>query len=362
MVKGKKKWLYILGLAAFVFYIFISPRPIPEETILKPRWISSLESNYAVDELPSPERKDLRLLPFVLGDRFGYVGEDGKFTINQIRTGYVTMSANNWIEYEALPSLIHVMNPLNEPVFTIEDPKGYPLLLDNRFFIIGKEQNMITALDPAGKELWTYDFSAPITCVDAAGGHLLAGTLAGEVILLNSSGIPVFSPFEPGGSRLLVILGCAISADASRLAIISGIEDQRFLLLEHAGDTYKVVYHEFLSAGFRRPIHISFVDNDSKVVFEREEGLGIYNIGSRSSDKVSLDGEIAALDNSGEDGFLFVVTSRGLKDRRFITIRYPASIVNEAPFKSDRVFFARRDKKLYLSGDSTMASFQLEKK
>ena len=362
MAKGSKKWWYLLGLAVFVTYIFIAPRRIPVETVLKPRWITSLESNYPFSFGASPALENEWLLPFTVGDRFGYLRDDGYFTVNKTRSGYISISEKAWAEYDALPSSIQIMDPQNENLLTIENPKGYPLFLDKNTFIVGNEQNYISALDPEGGELWSYDFPAPITCIDGTEEYILAGTLDGTVILLSSSGLPVFTPFEPGGSRLSVILGCAISRDASRLAIISGIGEQRFLLLERSGDTYKVVYHEFLSNGFRRPVHVKFVDNDSKIVFEREEGLGIYNIGSRNSTRVNLNGEIVALDNSGEEGFLFAVTSQGAREKRFISIRYPELILNEAPFISNNAFFARRGRLLYLGGDSLLTSFEMEKK
>jgi hypothetical protein len=365
MAKENRKWLYIFGLAAFVIYIFIAPRSIPVETVLAPRWITSLESNYPVIFGDTSAYNNNLLLPFTLGNRFGYLADDGKFTINQIVDGYVSMSENLWAEYEALPSSIKIMNPRNEEIFVIEDPKGYPLFLDNRGFIVGSEQNSITALSQAGEELWTHDFPAPLTCVDAAGGYLLAGTLDGVVELLDFKGSLVFTPFEPGGSRLAVILGCAISRDASRLAIISGVEQQRFLLLERSGtegsDSYKVVYHEFLSDGFRRPVFVRFINDDAQIVFEREEGLGIFTIGSRASAKVNLEGEITALDDSGENGFLFLITSQGQNEKRFIAIRHPGLIVNETPFKSKNAFLARKRDRIYLGGDLLMASFELEK-
>jgi len=381
MEKGSRKWWYLAGLAVCIIYIFIAPRHIPIETVLKPRWITSIETNYPDRSMPVrlgdfSSAESECFLPFTLGNRFGYVSDSGKFTVNQIRNNFISMSESAWAEYEAVPSTVLVMSPMNENLLTIENPKGYPLFLDKHIFIVGNEQNYITAMGIDGKEQWTYDFPAPITCVDASDGYLLAGTLDGTVVLLDSSGIPVFTPFEPGGSRLSVVLGCAISSDATQLAIISGIDRQRFLLLEQAGseprssravggvsgDTYRVIYHEFLTDGFRRPVRISFVDNDTKIIYEREGGLGIYNISSRTSISVNLEGEIEILDNSGEDGFLFVITSQGPKEKRFIAIRYPGSIVNETPFRSDNAYLARRGRQLYLGGDSLLASFELEKR
>jgi len=362
VVKGNKTWWFILGLPLFIIFIFLAPRPIPEETVLKPRWVTSLEANDPVSLASTPINGDDKLLPFILGDRFGYVKDNGFFSINQIQNAYISISENIWTEYEAHPSSIQILNPHNELVLVINDPDGYPLFLDNRIFTIGSEQNSITAIGPAGQALWTFDFPSPITCIDAANGYILAGTLDGVIILLNSQGLPVFPPFEPHGSRLSVILGCALSRDASRLAIISGIDNQRFLLLERTGDTYRVIYHEFLDTGFRRPVHINFVNNDAKVVFEREGGLGIYAINSRSSTRVNLQGEIVSLDSSGEGRFLFVITSQGPNEKRFITIRFPGLVVNQAPFNSENVFLARRGNRLFIGGDETMASFELEKR
>jgi hypothetical protein len=362
MVKEKKnkRYVFIITLTVFMLYMLLLPRPIPQETVIKPRWISSLETGLPIT-LGSPNEEGI-LLPFTIGEYFGYLRENGEFAIKKNRSGLISISQDYWAEYEGIPSSIELRSPLNENVFTIEKPLGYPLFLDNRVFIVGNEQNSITALDNKGEALWIYDFPAPLTCVDAAGGYFLAGTLDGTVVVLGSSGLPVFTPFEPGGSRLSVILGCAVSADASRFALISGIDEQRFLLLERSGDSYKVVYHEFLYTGFRRPVLVSFIDNDSKIAFEREEGLGIYNTVTRNSAILSLDGEVAAIDNSGENGFLFVISSQGATEKRFISISYPAFIVNEAPFKSRNVFLARTGNKLYLGGDKATTSCEKKKK
>jgi hypothetical protein len=394
MAKGKKKLWLILCLAALIAYILLFPNSIPEETVLSPRWISSLESSYPIQLSSAPAESGGYLFPFSIGDRFGYAGEDGTFQINHIRQDRLAISQNYWAEYEAIPSginpsPIHIMNHFNEVVFSIENPKGYPFILDNRVFIVGSEQNTITAFGEQGEELWSYDFPATITCVDAANGFLLAGTLNGEALLLNSSGNLVFAPFEPGGSSLPVILGCAISRDASRLAIVSGIGEQRFLLLERAAasqgavDSYNVVYHEFLGPGFRRPLHVLFVDNDSKVVFEREGGIGIYTIGARNSVSLSLAGEIAAVEESNEGDFLFMIISGNSGEKFFTALRYsagskerlfnipfisrpagssPVFIVNHAPFISENIFLFRREKRLYIGGDLSLASLELEKR
>jgi hypothetical protein len=181
------------------------------------------------------------------------------------------------------------------------------------------------------------------------------------VEVLDASGQRVFLD-RPAGSRISVILGCSLSRDGNMMGIVSGIDDQRFLLLERFGTgEYRVSYHEFLEDGFRRPVHVSFIDGDSRIVFERQGGLGIYELISRTSRKVSLEGEVVALDGAGNDGLLFVIGARG-EEKRLVGIELPGTLIMEAPFKSGGVFLERRGPLLYLGGGSTLASFKLEKR
>jgi hypothetical protein len=376
VAKEKKKYWVIAGLLLFVIYIFAASQPIPEERILIPRWLSSLDSGFPVsiakDTAPPQSPASQASLaappapiPFRLGNHFGYAEYSGGFALNRTLQGNLSISDEKWAEYNAQAELIEIRDPRGESFLRIEKGRGYPLFLDNRTFLIGDEQNTLSALDDGGNLLWTYDFAAPLTCIDAAADLILTGSLDGMVEVLNSAGKRVFS-FAPGGSRLAVILGCSISADGSRLGIISGIDDQRFLLLERFGDPlsgeYKVSYHEFLEDGFRRAVHISFIDNDNRIVFERGGGLGIYEINTRTGAKLPLEGEIVALDSEGSSGLLFVITSQSEKQKRLVAISLPGTIIIEAPFKSSNTFLGRRGSRLYLGGGSTLASFELGKK
>jgi hypothetical protein len=198
--------------------------------------------------------------------------------------------------------------------------------------------------------------------MDAAAGLIVTGSLDGTVELLDGNGRLAVPPNEPGGSRLSVILGCRISRDGSKLAIVSGIDPQRFLLLERFGDSYKVIYHEFLAEGFRREVFLAFVDNDRRVVFERNGGLGIYTIQTRNSVYLPLDGDVYALDGSGENGLLFVITAGGGQRKNLVMIRLPGTKIIAAPFTSESAFLGRQGSRLFIGGGTTMASFDLDKK
>jgi hypothetical protein len=237
------------------------------------------------------------------------------------------------------------------------EERGYPFFSDGRVFIIGPEQNSIAALDGKGVTTWRRDLSAPITCADASAGLLLVGLLDGSVELLNTSGERIFG-FDPGGSRLPVIVAAKLSRDGRRIALICGVDPQRFLLLERSGTSYKVAYHEFLERGFRRAVKAAFVDDERRVVFEREGSLGVYDIGARKSWKTPMGGDIVAMEESGADGRLFLLVVAGNR-KELVGLRLPDDIYLRAPYSSATSFIARRGNRLYLGGDDSIAAFDI---
>jgi len=378
----------------FIAYFILAARPVHRETILAPAWLSSLQTNSSVQvNAPVSGGADqMGLIPFALGSHFGYVNTLGNFAINNVKTGEIYLSENLWTEYGAQPEKLEIKNISAETAISIESIKGYPILLDNRIFILGRDQNALSEIDNDGNVMWTYEFGAPLTCIDAAGGIVLTGSIDGIIEILDSGGRRIFT-FEPGGSRYAVILGCALSRNGSRIGIISGVDQQRFLMLERYGSSggeYKVVYHEFLDSGFRRPVRISFVDEDRRVVYEQSKGIGCYNIKSRQGIRIPLNGEIAAIDDSGDNGFLFLITSHSTTKKELIGIKFPNdgwssflfsrqdkrdAIFMKAPFKSDNVFLKRistggmpqhsvsaSGTRLIAGGGTTLISFNLEER
>jgi len=335
--------------------------------VLAAQWLSSLDSPDPVllNVTHSTAFENEELIPFTLGERFGYVNNNGNFIINQVKQGNLSLSETKWAVYGAQVSEVQVYNNHYEIIETINNPLGYPVFFDDQTYIINSEQNAFSKVGHNGSVLWTYEFPAPLTCADAAAGLLLAGTVDGSIEVISAAGKQLFS-FQPGGSRYSVILGCAFSHDGTRFAVLSGIDKQRFLLFERFGSTgteYKIIYHEFLEEGFRRPVHILFIDRDRKVVFERETGLGIYDINSRKSYLIPLEGRVLAVDNIGDSGRLFAVTGTTLSEtKNLIGINLPDRIFITAPFRSIDVFLSRSDSLLYVGGSNILAAFALEKK
>ncbi|MDR2144360.1 MAG: WD40 repeat domain-containing protein [Treponema sp.] len=360
MAKEKKVFFFSAGALIFLLYILVAAQPIPPETVLVNNWLKDLESDFNAEEDPG----GAFIVPFVLGGRFGYAGAGGELILNKTREKYVSVSEKYWSEYDPAPEELVIQKTSGGEAIRISPAKGYPVFLDGRIFIISKDQCSLSELDEEGKTIWNYDFEAPITSFDAAGGCVLAGTLDGMVELLDGEGKTVFPSYAPS-ARITVILGCRISSDASKLALVAGIDQQRFMFLERYGDSdYRVTYHEFLKGqAFRRELHMAFVNNDSTVVFEQEGGLGIFDVKTRTKTILPLEGTIQALDGTGEDGLLFLVTAGKSENtrKRLIALNLPGRVLVNVPFTGENTFLARRGKELFVGGGMTLASFSLDR-
>lgn len=380
MAKKKIKGQTVF-IAVFLFvYFIIAARPVPREAILTPKWINSFETESPV--VLGKTEVSGQLIPFDLGYNFGYIDTAGHFIVNRIKSSEIALSKNMWIEYPAEPENIEIKNIEGETIINIQNTRGYPILLDDRIFIFGSEQNSLSEIDRSGNVKWTYEFGSILTGIDVASDLVLAVSIDGVVEILNSQGERIYF-FQPGGSRLEAIYGCAISKNGSRIGIVSGIDPQRFLLLEQFGTDpndrdYRVIFHEFLDSGFRRPVRVSFIDEDARVVYERQGGIGCYNIKSRRSIYIPLNGEVTAIDESGDSGLFFLITRhiRQPLHRELVGIRLPEenSFINtlqnpifiKAPFKSDSVYLKRVQTQsgsmLIVGGGAALASFDLEEK
>jgi len=381
LAQKKNRVKVFVIILIFIAYFFIAARPVPRETVLSYKWIRSLsassQADYSDENSLGASALSGALLPFTLGSRFGYVDDYGQFAVNRSKISDIYLSPNMWTEYSAEPSNIVINNILSGKQINIENTKGYPVLLDDRIFILGSEQNSLSQVSENGNILWTYEFGAPLTCMDAASELVVTGSLDGAVEVFNLSGERIYY-FEPGGSRYSVILGCAVSKDGSHIGIVCGVEQQRFLLFERfesAGGEYKIVYHEFLGDGFRRPVYILFVDDDRRIVFERLGGIGCYTIKSRRGTFIPLDGNISAVDGAGEQGIFFLITSHPGQEKKLTGIQFPRegllgflgnaesdSVFLRAAFKSDDIFLGRKTSTVVTGGGSALISFSLEEK
>ncbi|GMO43661.1 MAG: hypothetical protein Ta2B_24280 [Termitinemataceae bacterium] len=351
----KRKYRIFIVIAVFIVYTLIAAEPIPVETVLSMRWIKSLESTFP----QNPESSLQSLIPYKLGSRFGYVSDTGSFAINQIIKNDISFSQDLFAEYSGIDEKIDVKNPLNEIIFTMNDMHAYPFFIADRIFIVHKEQSAVSELNKNGEILWSYFFSSILTCADAQADFFLCGTLDGTLFLIGKNGNLVYS-YEPSGSRIQGIYGCAISKDGTKFAVISGIDEQRFVFFEDAAGSWRIRSHEFLGEGFRQPVFITFTDSGKRVAYERKGAVGIYEIESRNFFSVPVKDKIEYICSSDDEDLLFLINRGQARQKTFSVIKYPQILIIDAPYTNKDSFLAVNGKTIFLGGDNNLSMFSID--
>jgi hypothetical protein len=276
--------------------------------------------------------------------------------------GVFSLGPGLWTEHSARPDLAEIRAPDGSLVLAIDSPGGYPFFLDGRIFVMGAEQSSVALIGADGSAEWTFEFSAPVTALDAAGGMLAAGLLDGEIVLVDGQGRLAHS-FEPGGSRISIALAVALSPDGSRLAAVSGLDPQRFLALERHGPgpgDWRVAYHEFVGEGLRKPAMAAFSECGSFAVFERPGGLGVYDAAGRSARFLEFEGELAALDaGSGRLAFALFAQAGGMMLAGIDAGARPPRAVMRARFGGSEAFLGRAGSRLVVGGGGALAAFDI---
>lgn len=362
---GEKKRIngIVLGAAVFVAYLFIASAPVGNEIALVPAWHRPLDGAESAEAVRAPA-EGAPLIAYRLGSQaagkanaFGYFDRDGNFSVARRTEARFSISEEAWAEYGARPRVLGIRDPRGGTKASVE-ADGYPFLDDGRIFVVSPEQNSVAAFDGDGKPAWTRDFPAPITTADASAGMFLAGMLDGAIELVDASGDRLFA-FEPGGSRIPLIVAARLSEDGKRIALICGLDEQRFLLLEKTNGSFKVAHHESLGEGFRRPAIADFTRDGRWVLYERQEGLGVYDLKNRKGAVVRLEGGLAAIETDADGGRVFAATYGGPSGRLLVGIDLPDLVFLQAPYSGSTSFIARDGDRIFVGVADSLSALDI---
>jgi hypothetical protein len=287
-------------------------------------------------------------LPFRLGNRFGYFTDTGDILYNDIVSYNVALSGSAWSNYPAVPDSVNFNAPDGSKLFSLNNP-GYPYILNDRLFMIDTDRGGSSEFDRSGAKKWSRQYSSVITSMDAAAGLTLTGLLDGRMVLVDSSGRSVFE-FSPGGSGIPVILGCALSPTGEYIALVCGIDKERFVLLQRKPDSYKVVFHDYLPSDFRRQVKVVFLQSSQKVVFEQEGKLGILDIRKGRLEDIPFSGRLFSIESGSYKDFFVVLSESGTK-KRLVGLTSPRSIMLDRYFDSDTSFIYQQGRSLFVGKD-----------
>ena len=155
-------------------------------------------------------------------------------------------------------------------------------------------------------------------------------------------------------------MGVASSNDGALSACVSGIDNQRFVLMKTSNGQTKIIFHEFLSGNLREQTFVKFSKDNSKVFYNEKNGLGAVDITTLKSSHISIEGKILAIEEMPDDNLFFVLTKADGVYRVYI-IEDLDNLVGSYVFKGNSAFIFVDKNNLYTGVDSTITKIEVQR-
>jgi hypothetical protein len=344
--------VFLIALLVIILYFLLFPYPLQRELVARPAWAVSVDDAASGGDAAGAA-------PFRLGDTFGYVRPDGTLLSKEKTLFGVSLSAAGYVNYTRLGTDWIMYDPAGRRLFSFSG-RGYPLLSADgaRLFNVKSDLSGLIEMDKTGEPAWERDFPTMMTSVSLQGDAVLVGLLNGSLQLLNRHGSPVFE-LVPGGSRLPVIMGCALSPDATLLASVSGIDPQYLAVFQGSGSSYTVLGKSRLPSELRREVRMSFSPDSRFLAFEGVGLAGLFDPASARVSWLELRGPLAGISFPGKGRLAALAGRSGAAADLRIVAPFTAPIVRES-FPAQDLFMGAVDGQLLLGVNGKLLRIDVE--
>ena len=318
-----KTFFLPLIIVFFAFYYFLFPREGGAEIILIPDQAWTFSSDCVPDE-------DLLI---ARGEHKALFSKNGERPFLPAPRQNSVLSEQYYFFQEGRG---FVLKDLEKGTQCFIEGQGYPLILNSHIFVVDLWKGRIQEFDAQGRNLWSWQGLGPITAIDAARSTIVLGLLDGSVQIFNSHGVRrVVKPVSTENDG--IVYGLALSSDGSRLAVLSGLNEQK--VAEYDLDSMTVLAEgRRLESRFNRPVKMVYSSDNSVLWIEQKDK--VIQIGP---DEVFLEilqeGRLLTLEAPEADGQLMVLSEQIRNNAAPIYIMNFYTI--EGALVSSRTFFNR---------------------
>ncbi|HUW70144.1 MAG TPA: hypothetical protein VMX33_07910 [bacterium] len=356
--KGRHRVVAIMAMSIFIpVYFFVFAEHLSPELSAVPRWRVDLVPGQAADSssaaLPSGAQSAGQPIAFLAGNRFGYFLADGTVLLLADAANGVAISDNACVVTETTSQDGILLQSLGKSRTVIHDIR--PFFGAGRLFSASIDGTGVSAYDASGHFDWAYTFPCQLSAFAASDSMIVGGTVEGWLEGVNRDGTKAFE-FAPGGSRLPVILGAAISPSGSWIAAMSGIDRQRLIVLGRGDSKYHVKSHKYLESDYREPVKLIVMSDERHVLYRRPDGIGVWAVDGKVDAvlPVMADDFDASIDTGL--GVAYVVARQGTKTEMAV-FRQPASLMGTIALPDSSEYVRFIGSSAYIGGRSWLARF-----
>lgn len=359
-MSNRKTVIVVLIVLAFL-YLFLFPPFLGKELVFNPVWIKDLttmELGRSNIELTVDNDDAERIIPFTSDNLFGYLSTAGEVLYLNRALYHTTVSQERFVNSSNVPSTLVVRNREGSIDYSI-DTNGYAVFAEDRLFVLSPNRNGIAEYNDRGALRWRRELLAPITCIDFNENSCIIGNLSGEVIIFNSDGEKVFA-FTPTGSKIEVIYGCTMTRDEQFIAVIAGLYPQRFIVLEHRGDSYKPIYTEILETELRREAAMYISEKGDIVYFEGGKHPRVFFNSEKFSQPINSEGRLITVSENKEYMLHFLTLEHNDGGKIAVFDPRKGKLVTDFHIESSDVFLNVSKNSLFLGFEKKVVRLDMQ--
>lgn len=344
--------LIVAAILFFLVYIIFAAKPLRKEYQFQPVWKINITKQ--VSELKENEQQ----FYFRLGNNLGYFTDAGNITLYKTFPSLASISDTYFCIYDnnARNTTFYKSSGLAQGVINFE---GFPYIIEDMIYVMLPGGNSFVKCDSDGNQIWKYEGILPITAFKATSRHTAVGFADGSIDIFNNESGVAEIQFAPGGSDLPVVLGIDISQNGEYIAAVCGHNKQRFVLAHREENQPKIIFHTFLNSNSANQCLVHFCNDESRVIYNYENTIGIYNYKKNQNDLISIDSKIISIRET--DNLVFLLGKTGKKYSVYI-LEKTNTLEGSFSFTAETAFIQTGYDNLYVGKDDSISKISLERK
>ncbi|WGK68321.1 hypothetical protein P0082_07475 [Candidatus Haliotispira prima] len=220
-------------------------------------------------------------VPFRLGLYYGFHDRDLNLLSFDVLRGQLPLShqilgRDFYLDFSGEPGYVVIRDVARREIGRFPGSANAHIV-KNTIYQFRNEGHSLYRYNRKGEPEWRSDLLPYISGLDNnVLGDTLISYVNGRVILLNQEG-KLDNEYISSGSRINSVYGVALSTDSQNIALIAGLDRQRFVFLKKQQGTYLFQYAKELPNQLRNSQWLSFSDYNPYVFYNSSAGISVYD-------------------------------------------------------------------------------------
>lgn len=343
----------LVWILCVLAYFFVGAEPLAKEYTARPVWRTALERVANPEVLPGA-------YGFSTRDWFGFITRDGKLGLADVVSGGATVSDWAFVASptSTTPASRRELRGADGGILGSFDA-GLPFFASGRLFSSSMDGTIVSSYGKDGVPIWNHAFPSQVSAFVANEDMVIGGTVDGWLEAIDTRGKRVVR-FAPGGSRLPVILGVGVSPSSSWIAMLSGLDAQRLVVLGRGKSDYRVVSHRYLDSAYREPTRVTVLGDDRHVLYRQPKGVGVWEVSGKTDDILPVRADDFEVYYHKDQGLAYLVASYA-GNSELVVFRPPAKLLGRIDLGKGLGVVRIEGATAYLAGAEAIARLDFSK-